>query len=95
MLIQREQALKTYISEVFQKEEGQCEAKIAQIDEVLGSIEDYEDGLAQALEEGDIDMLKKFSERKNMVSAFNGDSVLKDLQLLNVAQSGLVIAPPT
>ena len=29
MLIQREQALKTYISEVYQKEEDQCEAKVA------------------------------------------------------------------
>ena len=35
MLIQREQALKTHISEVYQKEEGMCEEKVSQIDEAL------------------------------------------------------------
>ena len=73
MLMQREQALKTYISEVYQKEENQCEAKIDQIEQALGSIEEYDDNITAALEENDIDLLRRYSERKLLVNSFNAD----------------------
>ena len=79
MLIQREQALKTYISEVYQKEEAQCDSKIIQIDDAIGSIEDFDDNLSAALEENDIDLLRKFSERKLLVNTFNADGLMKEL----------------
>ena len=80
MLIQREQALKTYISEVYQKEEQACEMKIQQIEEGLTAIEDFDDGISEALEENDIELLKRFSERKILANTFNADASLKDLQ---------------
>ena len=85
MLIQREQALKTHISEVYQREEAQCKIKITQIEEAMVVIEDYDDGLTLALEEGDIELLRRFNERKLLVNTFNDDALVKDLQQLNVS----------
>jgi len=51
----------------------------------MGVIDDYEDGLALALEEGDIELLRRFNERKLLVNTFNADSLVKDLQQLNVS----------
>ena len=42
--------MKTYISEVYQKEETQCQVKIEQIEQALGIIDEYDDNLAGALE---------------------------------------------
>ena len=91
--MQREQALKTYISEVYQKEESQCEAKINQIETALSSIEEFDENLLLAFEESEIDLLRRFNERKLLVNTFNADTQIKDLQQLNVAQNGLSIAP--
>ena len=93
MLIQREQALKTFISEVQEKEESACLAKIAQIDESLAGIEDYDESIATALEEGEIEMLRRFNERKLLVNTFNADPKIKELQQLNVAAFGLSQGP--
>ena len=91
MLIQREQALKTYISEVYQKEEAQCKLKIAQIEQAMSMIEDFEDSISLALGEGDIDMLRRFNERKLLVNTFNADASITELKQLNVSQYGLAI----
>lgn len=72
--------MKTYISEVYQKEETQCQVKIEQIEQALGIIDEYDDNLAGALEENDIDLLKRYSERKLLVNTFNADPMVKDLQ---------------
>lgn len=94
MLIQREQALKTYISEVYQKEEASCETKISTIEDALANIEDYEENIAMALEESEIDLLRKFNERKLLVNTFNADQQIKELTQLNVGQYGLANGPP-
>ena len=78
LLIQREQALKTFIAEVQEREEDHCQAKISQIDEALANIEDYEENIAIALEESEIDLLRRFNERKLLVNTFNADSHIKD-----------------
>ena len=72
--------MKTYISEVYQKEETQCQVKIEQIEQALGIIDEYDDNLAGALEENDIDLLKRYSERKLLVNTFNADPMVRDLQ---------------
>ena len=94
LLMQREQALKTFIAEVQDREEAQCQNKIAQIDDALDRIQDHEENLAMALEEQEIDLLKRFNERKLLVNTFNTDVAIKDLQMLNVAAFGLAYGPP-
>ena len=74
MLIQREQALKTFISEVYEREEQACHAKLVSIDEALRNIADYEDNIALAMEETDIELLRRFNERKLLVNTFNADA---------------------
>jgi len=94
MLIQRELALKTYISEVYEREAAQCSTKIGQIDDALENIEDYVENIAMALQEGEIDLLRRFNERKLLVNTFNADAEIKELQQLNVSVFGLAVAPP-
>ena len=86
--------MKTYISEVYQKEETQCEVKIGQIEQALGSIDEYEESIAGALEENDIDLLRRYSERKLLVNTFNAYAQIRELQQLNVSQFGLSSGPP-
>ena len=45
-----------------------------QIESALCSIEEYDENLAMALEEGEIDLLRRFNERKLLVNTFNADS---------------------
>ena len=71
--------MKTYISEVYQKEETQCQVKISQIEQALGTIDEYEDNLAGALDDNDIDLLRRYSERKLLVNTFNADPMIRDL----------------
>ena len=42
LLMQREQALKTHISEIFQKEEDQCLQKLSQIEEVTSQMNQFD-----------------------------------------------------
>ena len=79
LLMQREQALKTFISEVQEREESSCQAKIAQIDDSLANIEEYEENLAIAFNECEIDLLRRYNERKLLVNTFHADGHIRDL----------------
>ena len=65
---------------MYQKEEAQCKSRIGQIDDTLALIEEFEDTLASALNESDIEMLKSYSERKQYVTQFTTNSTMKELQ---------------
>lgn len=54
-------------------------------------IEDFEDSISLALGEGDIDLLRRFNERKLLVNTFNADASITELKQLNVSQYGLAI----
>ena len=50
-----------------------------QIEEALGSIDEFDESIAVALEENDIELLRRFSERKLLVNTFNADPLIKEL----------------
>ena len=64
IMMQREQALKTYLSEVFQKEESLCLQKLEQIEVAVAEMNQFDSELTKAAEESDIELLRKFQERK-------------------------------
>ena len=64
IMMQREQALKTYLSEVFQKEESLCLQKLEQIEVAVAEMNQFDSELTKASEESDIELLRKFQERK-------------------------------
>ena len=67
---------------------------MAQINDSLSTLGEFDDSISQALEESDIDLLRRFNERKLLVNTLNSDQHIKDLQNLNVAVYGLASGPP-
>jgi len=43
-------------------------------------IEDFEDNISLALGEGDIELLRRFNERKLLVNTFNADASISELK---------------
>ena len=64
---------------MYQKEEALCQRKMSQINEALGTIEEFDDSVGAALDESDIDLLRRYSERKLLVNTLNADQQIKDL----------------
>ena len=87
-MMQREQALKTYISELFQREEDLCEQKISQIEDFVISINEVDSELSKATTESDIELLRKFADRKHMTSQIQDSSAIKEILSLNIATYG-------
>ena len=56
------------MSELFQKEEALCLQKLDQIEEVVADINQFDTELAKASEESDIELLRKFQDRKQMAT---------------------------
>ena len=51
-----------------------------QIEQAMGVIEDFEDSISLALGEGDIELLRRFNERKLLVNTFNADASISELK---------------
>ena len=88
-LLQREHALKRFISEYLVKEETQCTDKCQQIQGLLAMLSDFSESLEITNEETDIQILQRQLDRKQIIQSVHDNPDLKEVSSLNVAAFGL------
>ena len=67
-----------------------CLQKLDQIEEVVADINQFDTELTKASEESDIELLRKFQDRRQMATQVQDSQAIKELLSLSVATHGLI-----